>query len=247
MNIIVSKEDKEYIEESLKSGEVLKEDFENGNAFFVDKMAGGGNIDINEPFYVNGKTLAERVRILLKQLYPDYKWSVTSSYNKLDVYLLEADFDPFSENWKEAYPTRELYYNVNNRDLRETNRADGNLTDRAIEVFKPIREYIDRFVYNRNADDPYADYSDYNIYEYTYIGKWDKPYKQVEPKTKKGKKAVQPTVQPTATPIHTAIQEQIKIGTTIAFAKAYLDKQDTGLARQLSEEYAFIESVQNCF
>jgi hypothetical protein len=217
------------------------------------KMAGGGNIDINEPFYVNGKTLAERVRILLKQLYPDYKWSVTSSYNKLDVYLLEADFDPFSENWKEAYPTRELYYNVNNRDLRETNREDGNLTDRAIEVFKPIREYIDRFVYNRNADDPYADYSDYNIYEYTYIGKWDKPYKQVEPKTKKGKKAVQPTaqptvqptVQPTATPSHTAIQEQIKIGTTIAFAKAYLDKQDTGLARQMSEEYAFLESVQN--
>ena len=231
--------------EARTNEEVLKEDFENGNAFFVDKMAGGGNIDINEPFYVNGKTLAERVRILLKQLYPDYKWSVTSSYNKLDVYLLEADFDPFSENWKEAYPTRELYYNVNNRDLRETNREDGNLTDRAIEVFKPIREYIDRFVYNRNADDPYADYSDYNIYEYTYIGKWDKPYKQVEPKTKKGKKAVQPTVQPTATPIHTAIQEQIKIGTTIAFAKAYLDKQDTGLARQLSEEYAFIESVQN--
>ena len=58
-------------------------------------------------------------------------------------------------------------------------------------------------------------------------------------------RADQPTVQPTATPIHTAIQEQIKIGTTIAFAKAYLDKQDTGLARQLSEEYAFIESVQN--
>jgi hypothetical protein len=231
--------------EARTNKEVLKEDFENGNAFFVDKMAGGGNIDINEPFYVNGKTLAERVRILLKQLYPDYKWSVTSSYNKLDVYLLEADFDPFSENWKEAYPTRELYYNVNNRDLRETNREDGNLTDRAIEVFKPIREYIDRFVYNRNADDPYADYSDYNIYEYTYIGKWDKPYVQVAPKTKKGKKAVQPTVQPTATPSHTAIKEEIKIGTTIAFAKAYLDKQDTGLARQMSEEYAFLESVQN--
>ena len=207
------------------------------------KMAGGGNIDINEPFNVNGKTLAERVRILLKQLYPDYKWSVTSSYNKLDVYLLEADFDPFSENWKEAYPTRELYYNVNNRDLRETNRADGNLTDRAIEVFKPIREYIDRFVYNRNADDPYADYSDYNIYEYTYIGKWDKPYKQIEPKAgkKKSKAPITQTVAPTTTP--PKADYPFKVGDILALSKEELNSYNSNRAFSASQEWYIIEEI----
>jgi hypothetical protein len=211
------------------------------------KMAGGGNIDINEPFYVNGKTLAERVRILLKQLYPDYKWSVTSSYNKLDVYLLEADFDPFSENWKEAYPTRELYYNVNNRDLRETNRADGNLTDRAIEVFKPIREYIDRFVYNRNADDPYADYSDYNIYEYTYIGKWDKPYKQVEPKAgkKKSKAPITQTVAPTTTP--PKADYPFKVGDILALSTEELNSYNSNRAFSASQECYLIQEINQPF
>jgi hypothetical protein len=233
--------------EARTNEEVLKEDFENGNAFFVDKKAGGGNIDINEPFYVNGKTLAERVRILLKQLYPDYKWSVTSSYNKLDVYLLEADFDPFSENWKEAYPTRELYYNVNNRDLRETNRADGNLTDRAIEVFKPIREYIDRFVYNRNADDPYADYSDYNIYEYTYIGKWDKPYKQVEPKAgkKKSKAPITQTVAPTTTP--PKADYPFKVGDILALSTEELNSYNSNRAFSASQECYLIQEINQPF
>jgi hypothetical protein len=211
------------------------------------KMAGGGSIDINEPFNVNGKTLAERVRILLKQLYPDYKWSVTSSYNKLDVYLLEADFDPFSEKWKEAYPTRELYYNVNNRDLRETNREDGNLTDRAIEVFKPIREYIDRFVYNRNADDPYADYSDYNIYEYTYIGKWDKPYKQVEPKAgkKKSKAPITPTVAPTTTP--PKADYPFKVGDILALSTEELNSYNSNRAFSASQECYLIQEINQPF
>jgi GNAT superfamily N-acetyltransferase len=212
------------------------------------KMAGGGNIDINEPFYVNGKTLAERVRILLKQLYPDYKWSVTSSYNKLDVYLLEADFDPLTEKWKEEHPDRELYYNVDDRDLRETNREDGNLTDRAIEVFKPIREYIDRFVYNRNADDPYADYSDYNIYEYTYIGKWDKPYVQVAPKTgKKAKKKspATPTVAPTPAP--PKVEYPFQIGDVLAVSQEKLNKLSLGIAGEISQFYYEVAESINPF
>jgi len=205
------------------------------------KMAGGGNIDINEPFYVNGKNLAERVRILLKQLYPDYKWSVTSSYSNMNVYLLQADFDPFTEKWKEEHPDRELYYNVDDRDLRETNREDGNLTDRAIEVFKPIREYINKFVFNRNADDPYADYSNYNVYEYTYIGKWDKPYVQVAPKT--GKKAktkspATPTVAPTPAP--PKVEYPFQITDILAYSTKYLLTQPTNVAREMSEEWSLI-------
>jgi len=208
-----------------------------------EMYAGGGGIDINEPFDVNGKTLAERVRVLLKQLYPTYKWSVTSSYSKMDVYLLEADFEPFTDFFKQKNPDRNRY-SVDDRDFEEYMKNNAYITERAVEVFKPIREYINKFVYNRNANDPYADV-DYNIYEYTYIGKWDKPYVQVAPKTKKGKTAVQPAVQIAATPTKVAIQEEIKIGTIIAFGAAYLKTQDWGLAEQMSEEYAFVESIEN--
>ena len=206
---------------------------------YSNQFAGGGNIDINEPFNVNGKTLAERVRILVKQLYPDYKWSVTSSYNKLDVYLLEADFDPFTAKWKEEHPDRELYYNVDDRDFETYNRENNaKITDRAVEVFKPIRDYINKFVYNRNADDPYADYVDYNVYEYTYIGKWDKPYKQVEPKA--GKKKPKAPAPPTkALPF--------KMGDILALSQDKLNSYSSLMAQELSEYYYEVAESINPF
>jgi len=202
----------------------------------ANKFASGGGIDINEPFDVNGKTLAERVRILVKQLYPDYKWSITSSYKTLDVYLLEADFDPFTEKWKQEYPDRELYYNVDNRDFEDYNRQNNaKITDRAVEVFKPIREYIDKFVYNRNANDPYADYVDYNVYEYTYIGKWDKPYKQVEPKA--GKKKAKAPAPVTTTP--TAPKTPFKKGDILAISQDKLNSITGSFAKRVASEIYF--------
>jgi hypothetical protein len=207
--------------------------------YYATKFAGGGGIDINEPFNVNGKTLAERVRILVKQLYPDYKWSITSTYSKLDVYLLEADFDPFTDKWKEEYPDRELYYNVDDRDFEAYNRQDkAKITDRAVEVFKPIREYINQFVVNSNANDPYADYSNYNIYEYTYIGKWDKPYKQVEPKAgKKAKAKTTATTTPSPTTLTPRADYPFNMGDILAPSKEKLDGLGLGLAAELSQYY----------
>lgn len=224
---------------------LLKEDFEDGKAFFVDKMAGGGGIDINEPFSVNGKTLAERVRILVKQLYPDYKWSVTSSYTKMDVYLLQADFDPFTEKWKEEHPEGRLQYNVDDRDLRITNSDSRNISDRAVEVFKPIREYIDKYVENYNAGDPYADYSNYNVYEYTYIGKWDKPYVQVEPKAGKKAKAKSPvtlavtptTPSPTTPTTPTPTKFAYETGDIVAITQEKLNSLSFGIAAEVSQYY----------
>ena len=212
--------------------------------YYATKFAGGGGIDINEPFNVNGKTLAERVRILLKQLYTDYKWSVTSSYNKMEVYLLEADFDPFSERWKEEYPDRDLYYSVNDWDFNEYNRTNKpNISDRAIEVFKPIREYIDKFVYNRNADQPYADNVDYNIYEYTYIGKWDKPYKQVAPKAGKKAKAKSPVTLTTATintnptTITPRADYPFQMGDILAISQEKLNRLGDSVAKEVAQFY----------
>ena len=225
--------------------------------YYATKFAGGGGIDINEPFNVNGKTLAERVRILVKQLYPDYKWSITSSYSKMDVYLLEADFDPFTDKWKEEHPDRELYYNVDDRDLRITNSDSRNISDRAVEVFKPIREYINKFVENYNANDPYADYSNYNVYEYTYIGKWDKPYKQVEPKSSKKAKAKTTVTPPPATntPSPTTLTPRadypFEMGDILAPSKEKLDGLSLGLAAELSQYYyevaEMITSTQQYF
>jgi hypothetical protein len=213
--------------------------------YYATKFAGGGGIDINEPFSVNGKTLAERVRILVKQLYPDYKWSVTSSYTKMDVYLLQADFDPFTEKWKEEHPEGKFQYNVDDRDLRITNSDSRNISDRAVEVFKPIREYIDKYVENYNAGDPYADYSNYNVYEYTNIGKWDKPYVQVEPKAGKKAKAkslVTPTAEPTTpssiTPTTpTTTKFAYETGDIVAITQEKLNSLSFGIAAEVSQYY----------
>jgi hypothetical protein len=207
--------------------------------YYATKFAGGGGIDINEPFNVNGKTLAERVRILVKQLYPDYKWSITSTYSKLDVYLLEADFDPFTDKWKEEHPDRELYYNVDDRDFESYNRQyNAKITDRAVEVFKPIRDYINKFIVNYNANDPYADYSNYNVYEYTYIGKWDKPYKQVEPKAgKKVKAKATVTNTPSPTTLTPRADYPFEMGDILAPSKEKLDGLSLGLAAELSQYY----------
>jgi hypothetical protein len=215
--------------------------------YYATKFAGGGGIDINEPFNVNGKTLAERVRILVKQLYPDYKWSVTSSYTKMDVYLLQADFDPFTEKWKEEHPEGRLQYNVDDRDLRITNSDSRNISDRAVEVFKPIREYIDKYVENYNAGDPYADYSNYNVYEYTNIGKWDKPYVQVEPKAGKKAKA-KPTITSTAastTPTTTTpkMDYPFQVGDILAHSSEELNSYTLNRAFSASQEWYIIKEI----
>lgn len=214
-----------------------------------EMFAGGGGIDINEPFNVNGKTLAERVRILVKQLYPDYKWSITSSYSKMDVYLMEADFDPFTDLFQQENPDRK-YYSVDDRDLSDYNRQNNpKITDRAVEVFKPIREYINKYVENRNAGDPYADYSNYNVYEYTYIGKWDKPYKQVEPKVGKKAKA-KATVTPTtatATPSPTTSTPRadypFQVGDVLAHSSEELNSYTSSRAFSASQEWYVIKEI----
>jgi hypothetical protein len=211
--------------------------------YYATKFAGGGGIDINEPFNVNGKTLAERVRILVKQLYPDYKWSITSSYSKMDVYLLEADFDPFTDLFQQENPDRK-YYSVDDRDLSDYNRQNNaKITERAVEVFKPIRDYINKFIVNYNANDPYADYSSYNVYEYTYIGKWDKPYKQVEPKIGKKAKA-KATVTPataTTTPSPTTLTPRadypFQMGDILAISQEKLNRLGDSVAKEVAQFY----------
>jgi hypothetical protein len=51
----------------------------------------------------------------------------------------------------------------------------------ALAVLKRISEIVNgiKKEENRNAGDPYADYSDYNYYFNLHVGKWDKPYKKV--------------------------------------------------------------------
>lgn len=206
----------------------------------IPHFAGGGGIDINEPFNVNGKTLAERVRILVKQLYPDYKWSITSSYNKLDVYLLEADFEPFTDFWRQEYPDRDKYYNVTSWDFNEYNREyKAQITDRAMEVFKPIREYIDKVTINYNAGDPYSDYPNYNVYENTYIGKWDKPYVQVEPKA--GKKPKAPSSPKTVAP--TVKDLLFKEGDILTYSLEKLNKMERSEILENQQKYFEVVKV----
>lgn len=117
--------------------------------------------------------IAEISKIVKSQLkkIPDTKWSVRSKRfsggRSLDVYLLEAPFEVFTDD-------RE-YENVNYAWI---DRQD-ELTDEAKSLMKKVCKFVNSF--NYDDSDSQIDYFNTNFYAHYSIGKWDRPFKKVEP------------------------------------------------------------------
>lgn len=136
------------------------------------EFAKGGKVEFDGT-KINGSTLAVGVRELVKQKFPKLKFSITSSYSSLNVYLMVGNFDIYKSDVPEE--ERRKSGGINAYNLKE----DSKLTPEAKNVFKTIDDFISKYVYNRNANDPYADYVDYNVYVDLAFGKWDKPYERI--------------------------------------------------------------------
>jgi hypothetical protein len=95
------------------------------------------------------------------------KLSITRRhYSTVVVSIMEGDLE-FKQGYIQVNP---YYLGEHWKDQPE-----------ALEVLQKITEIVNgiKKKENRNAGDPYADYSDYNYYFDLHVGKWDKNYKKV--------------------------------------------------------------------
>ena len=110
--------------------------------------------------YISSETIA-KMRKELKVLFPTkagWKLSVTKEhYSTVNVSIMEAPIK---------------FDNTKHRSLSTRWEEQKEL----IEVIEKINKVISSGSYNRNANDPGADYCDYNYYSDIFMGKWNKPY-----------------------------------------------------------------------
>lgn len=115
---------------------------------------------------LDNKTIAKKVREFVKCVYPNCKFSITSSYLDIHVYLMEAPFEAFKDpETKEAQ--------INHYYIERDNR----LTEKTSVMLQTICEYLNS--YNYDDSDSMTDYFDTNFYIHLAVGKWDKPFKKV--------------------------------------------------------------------
>lgn len=126
------------------------------------------------------KDIAKIVRNYIKQVYPTYRFSVTSSYSTIDIALMEYPIEllneALTENKKEAYTQYLLKreHQLNHYCISK----DDWINPIILEVLEDINNLLNSYRY----DDSNAmiDYFDTNFYPSISIGKWNKPAKFVE-------------------------------------------------------------------
>ncbi|MCC0665535.1 LPD29 domain-containing protein [Clostridioides sp. ZZV15-6597] len=121
--------------------------------------------------YLSIKDIAKIIRQYVKEIYPIYKFSITTSdgmCSTINVSLMEAPQNIFNEGCEKDY-LQISYYNIDrNEKLNEIGKSI--LSD----VYNLLKEY------NLDDSDAMIDYFDTNFYMYFNIGKWDKPFKIVK-------------------------------------------------------------------
>jgi hypothetical protein len=128
------------------------------------------------------KERTKEIRDQLKKEFPNLKLSVTmKDYCEIRVAIMAGniDFSSFlieegscynAENF--AYSVREAkkgYLQINHRYLNEW-------TGVAKDILTKITEIGAKGSYNRNANDPTADYCNMTFYFHLSLGQWNKPY-----------------------------------------------------------------------
>lgn len=139
------------------------------------------------------------IRQWLKKTYPRYKFSVTrSNYDSIYIFLLEADFEPFT---KDSGITTYVDLNVYHLD------KERRITDRARDVMENVCSYAQS--YNYDNSDVMTDYFDRNFYLNLGIGNYRKPYKLNLPKVHCRKEDAPKVFKHPEGPAHKAIRQAL--------------------------------------
>jgi len=151
--------------------------------------------------------IAKAIRVYCKEMYPTWKFSVTSKVfsggSDILICVMEAPQDifdreyfnrPFSDDWNCTYSSvyrHDCWTNFDkmteeNSYYMQLHSMNGNrdrydfLNDIGYEVLKDVYFFMQS--YNYDDSDSMIDYFSVNFYSGIYIGKWDKGFKIV-PKT----------------------------------------------------------------
>lgn len=128
--------------------------------------------------HLSAKEVAQRLREFIKKdaELSACKWSIRSGwagYNyTLDIALMEAPFDPFSEEFRQKHPT----------DAENGYSQHGTCEDFTSPECQKIMRKVHGFVtqFNWDHSDGMIDYFDRHIYDKYYIGLFNKPFKRTE-------------------------------------------------------------------
>jgi len=71
----------------------------------------------------------------------------------------------------------ERYYQVNDFYIEEHYRDYPEIKEVLFFIKNTITDVKENW--NRNANDPYADYADYNYFIHISVGQWDKPFRKI--------------------------------------------------------------------
>jgi len=133
--------------------------------------------------YIEKEKVAEIRKRIKKEFGKEWKFSVTwADYSGVRIAIMKSplnfialkNFEGYDEIEKE-WICRELL--EGKLEINEY-RIDENWKGEARAVLRKIKKIVDEVAggrYNRNADDPGADYPDYNYFLWIQIGKWNKP------------------------------------------------------------------------
>lgn len=130
--------------------------------------------------YTNNKELAKLIREFIKKdnNLNKCKWSVTQNYLEINVALMEAPQEVYTESYKKERPNYENEYI----------QSVGGYNEMRINNYaKKIVEKITSFVesYYMDDSDGNIDYFNTNFYFRVDVGKYDRPFKIVKKETKK--------------------------------------------------------------
>lgn len=137
--------------------------------------------------------IAKILRTYVKEVYPTWKFSITSDYfsggSSISIAVMEAPFNIF--NHEANLDKENIHFQLYNMGDRDKNL----LTEAAYTVMKDVYDQMQS--YNFDDSDSMIDYFHCNFYHDFNIGKWNKGFKVVEKtaRIKKQSKATAPATK----------------------------------------------------
>lgn len=119
----------------------------------------------NYSIYLSNKDIAKFLRDFVKKAFPKCKFSIRSDAYSINVTLVKADFNPFSETAEARDRVGVSQYGANDF-----------LSEYGEYMFRKISEFLDSYRYDDS--DSMIDYFNTNFYYFLSIGSWDKPFVQ---------------------------------------------------------------------
>lgn len=137
---------------------------------------------------IKGKEVAKLLREYIKENddLNACKWSIRVSdcgysSDRLEIALMAAPFDPFTEYFKE---NKEYDYK---QGYTQHATYDKFITPQCLALINKVQNFVLGYV--RDDSNAMIDYFDRNIYDHYTVGKFDKPFQICEPKKAKSKPA----------------------------------------------------------